>query len=167
MRAQLGVAETLPRTPLLGDRLETLAGARQIRAGASAASQSPSRDAPRMSELYIGLMSGTSLDGVDGVLVDFEPPRAAAALACSRTRSAPFAAALRAELLALNARGADELHRGALAANALARESAGVVETLPRARAGQRATGARDRRRTARRCAIGRASSTAPATRSS
>jgi len=26
-----------------------------------------------MPELFIGLMSGTSLDGVDGVLVDFSP----------------------------------------------------------------------------------------------
>lgn len=45
-------------------------------------------------------------------------------------RYSPFAPALAQELLALNASGADELHRAALAANALARAYAGVVSDL-------------------------------------
>ena len=79
-----------------------------------------------MPELYIGLMSGTSLDGVDGVLADFT---AATPLVVSHA-SAPFPAALRAELLALNASGNDELHRAALAGNALMRVYAQVVDEL-------------------------------------
>ena len=71
-------------------------------------------------------MSGTSLDGADGVLVDYskEPPRV---LAHAYT---PFPTALTAEFLALNRSGADELHRGALAANALARVYSDVVHEL-------------------------------------
>lgn len=79
-----------------------------------------------MPELYIGLMSGTSLDGVDGVLADFSGPQ----LRVLRHEAAPFPASLRAELLALNTSGSDELHRAALAANALARTYAQVVRAL-------------------------------------
>lgn len=79
-----------------------------------------------MSELYIGLMSGTSLDGIDGVLADFSGGR----MVVSHHASAPFSPELRAELLALNAPGNDELHRAALAGNGLARAYAGVVHTL-------------------------------------
>ena len=78
------------------------------------------------SELYIGLMSGTSLDGVDGVLVDFSGP------GCQVLQhvALPLALALRTELLQLNTSGADELHRAALAANALARTCAQNVQLL-------------------------------------
>lgn len=75
-------------------------------------------------QLYIGLMSGTSLDGIDGVLFD------AGALAVIGHVHAPFPQALREELLALNTPGDNELHRAALAANAVARSYADVVSQL-------------------------------------
>src|SRR6185312_9219281 len=81
-----------------------------------------------VSELYIGLMSGTSLDGVDGVLADFTAGTAALEVRAHRHR--PFPDELRRELLALNAPGADELHRAALAGNGIARAYAEVVRAL-------------------------------------
>lgn len=77
-------------------------------------------------DLFIGLMSGTSLDGVDGVLADFSGGR----IAVKSYATAPFPVALRAELLALNTPGDNELHRAALAGNALARAYAVVVHQL-------------------------------------
>ncbi len=78
--------------------------------------------------LYIGLMSGTSLDGVDGVIAGVS----AGGLQVRAHASAPFAPALRAELFALNTPGPNELHRAALAANGVARAYAGVVAQLLR-----------------------------------
>jgi anhydro-N-acetylmuramic acid kinase len=76
--------------------------------------------------LYAGLMSGTSLDGVDGVLVDAAP-----ALSLRAHVHHPFPDALRAELLALNVpAGVDELHRAALAANGVALAYARVLQAL-------------------------------------
>jgi anhydro-N-acetylmuramic acid kinase len=79
-----------------------------------------------VAELFIGLMSGTSLDGVDGVLADFS----ASAPAVLAHASATLPPNLKAELLALNQPGSNELHRAALAANALMRCYAEVVEQL-------------------------------------
>ena len=79
-----------------------------------------------MPDLFIGLMSGTSLDGVDGVAADFT----SAQPVVRAHASAPFPTALRAELLALNTSGPDELHRAALAANGLMRVYAQVVGDL-------------------------------------
>ena len=79
-----------------------------------------------MSERFIGLMSGTSLDGVDGVLAKISDSR----LNVLAFASAPFSEALTAELLALNSVGPNELHRAALSANALMRVYADVVAQL-------------------------------------
>ena len=78
---------------------------------------------------YIGLMSGTSLDGVDGVLAE-QATEGQQALQSRGHVHLPFPPALRAELLALNHSGSDELHRAALAANALARVYAEMVHQL-------------------------------------
>jgi anhydro-N-acetylmuramic acid kinase len=77
--------------------------------------------------LYVGLMSGTSLDGVDGVLLQIDTD---GALRLRGHNHEPFVATLREELLALNLSGADELHRSALAAQGVARAYASVVTGL-------------------------------------
>ncbi len=78
-----------------------------------------------MPGLYIGLMSGTSMDGIDAVLAtDDAPP----AVRGHIHQSMP--PALRDALLALNTPGSDELHRAAQAANALATEYAAAIRGL-------------------------------------
>lgn len=71
---------------------------------------------------YIGLMSGTSLDGVDGVLTTLSGP--------VQMATVPFPAALRRELMALQSAGANEIHREAMAANALVALYAACVHAL-------------------------------------
>jgi len=76
--------------------------------------------------LYIGLMSGTSLDGADGVLVAFDGDKPQVLAAATE----PFDEAFHAELLALNAPTPNELHRAALAGNQVAAAYAKVVAAL-------------------------------------
>lgn len=76
--------------------------------------------------LFIGLMSGTSLDGVDAVLADCSaaPPKTLA-----HTYRA-FRDDLRVELAALCASGPDEIERSGVAARELARAYADSVDSL-------------------------------------
>ena len=77
--------------------------------------------------LYIGMMSGTSLDGIDAVLTELGPDGETQLL---EAVSAPFASSLRQALLALQTPGDNEIHREHLAANALAMAYAEVVQQL-------------------------------------
>ena len=77
-------------------------------------------------DLYVGLMSGTSMDGVDAVLVDLaaRQPRLLAHV------HHEFAPELRKELMLLNASSFDELHRASVASQHLARAYAWAVDDL-------------------------------------
>ena len=76
--------------------------------------------------LFIGLMSGTSLDGVDAVLADCStsPPRTLA------HAHRAFADDLRASLAALCTSGSDEIERAGVASRALAQVYAASVDDL-------------------------------------
>ncbi|MET0319381.1 MAG: anhydro-N-acetylmuramic acid kinase [Duganella sp.] len=76
--------------------------------------------------LYIGLMSGTSLDGVDGALADFSGDT----ITTLGAAYIAFPPALRAELMALQAPGDNEIEREAAAANQLAQHYADCVAAL-------------------------------------
>ena len=70
-------------------------------------------------ELFAGVMSGTSLDGVDAVVAEFSAKSGGAITTLGATHIT-FPSALRGELMALQTPGADEIARAARAANALA-----------------------------------------------
>jgi len=76
--------------------------------------------------LYIGLMSGTSMDGIDAALVEF----GGKTFKLHTLVHQPFPQQLRDTLLALNQAGDNELHRAAQAANALSLGYAAIVQTL-------------------------------------
>ena len=77
--------------------------------------------------LYIGLMSGTSLDGIDAVLARINSDGAVSLLGAV---SSPFTPELRKALLGLQSPGPNELHREKQAGNALAIEYAKAVQDL-------------------------------------
>ena len=78
------------------------------------------------SELYIGIMSGTSLDGIDAALVDLS--QASPRLVASHFQS--YAEPLKEALLALHHPSHNELHQAQLIANRLAREYADATLAL-------------------------------------
>jgi anhydro-N-acetylmuramic acid kinase len=76
--------------------------------------------------LYLGVMSGTSIDGADVILADL----AGAIPRVIGFHSAEFPSGLRAELLALNTAGGNEVERSHLAANALVDVYARAIASL-------------------------------------
>lgn len=79
-----------------------------------------------MAELYIGLMSGTSVDGIDAVLVDFSRPQPQLV----GTYYQEFASDLRQSILALCHPGEDEINRLGKLDVTLGKAFAHVVNTL-------------------------------------
>jgi anhydro-N-acetylmuramic acid kinase len=80
--------------------------------------------------LFIGLMSGTSLDGADGVLAIIDEHADGCQVNVLAAGHVDFSADLRSTLLALQHPGADDLHDEALAANQLATCYATCVRQL-------------------------------------
>lgn len=78
-----------------------------------------------MSSLYIGVMSGTSLDGVDAVAVDFSN-----GIQSLGHVALPMPEPLKQVFLQLNQAGHNELHLAALAANDLVAVYAAAVDAL-------------------------------------
>lgn len=83
------------------------------------------------SQIYIGLMSGTSLDGVDGVLVDIpEQVTPLQPIRLLTSSYAPFSEELRQQAYELQQAGDNEIHREALLGNEIARCYSTAVNAL-------------------------------------
>ncbi len=80
-----------------------------------------------MQEFYVGIMSGTSLDGIDIALTALDSPQHAELISAA---CVPFPQDLHDDLLALCSPGAEELRRAGLAGQAWARLAAQGVNNL-------------------------------------
>ena len=80
----------------------------------------------KKASLYLGVMSGTSTDGADVIIADFSDP----VPHVIGFQSEDFPPPLRAELLALNVAGENEIERSHLAASALADVYASAITKL-------------------------------------
>lgn len=78
-------------------------------------------------EHYVGLMSGTSLDGVDAVLAEIGP---SGQIQLLHTHYLPYTDTLREQLLALHVPQPDEIHLAACAGNDLARLYAEATQAV-------------------------------------
>ncbi len=90
----------------------------------------PGTSIPPVEPFFIGLMSGTSLDGVDGVLAAFSNQPAESPAQTVAHAHIPFSEAMRADLMALQVAGDNEIDREAIVANALAECYARCVAQL-------------------------------------
>jgi anhydro-N-acetylmuramic acid kinase len=79
-----------------------------------------------MPQHYVGLMSGTSLDGVDAALVDFDVPHGTLVA----HHFVPYPDDVRAEALALCTTGADEIERAGALGNRISELYAEAVTAL-------------------------------------
>lgn len=82
-----------------------------------------------MGERFIGLMSGTSMDGVDAVLAEFES-HAQLQVHVQAHVHQPFPPGLREQLMALQQPGQNEIEREAVAGQALSQHYAACVNQL-------------------------------------
>ena len=78
-------------------------------------------------ELHIGIMSGTSMDGIDGIIASFD---ASGKPTLQAHVAHEFTPELKSALMELQSPGENELHREALAANGIAIAYAKVVGEL-------------------------------------
>ncbi|RJX32979.1 MAG: anhydro-N-acetylmuramic acid kinase [Oxalobacter sp.] len=84
----------------------------------------------KSTHFYIGLMSGTSVDGVDGTLLAIPDDYSGGALIMRASAYVPFPSELRTSLMALQTPGDHEIEREARAANALVHHYAECVSRI-------------------------------------